>query len=183
MTVTSHSLVARRYAQALFELADGQALDGVAQDMAALRAMLAESADLRGLVKNPTVTKADRLKALESLSGKIELGDLAKRFVGVIVENDRLADLDTIASVFLHEVSRRRGQRDAEVTVAQPIDEARRAAIEAALNKALAAKTIMSIRVDPSILGGMIIRVGSQLIDASLKTKLDRLGRILKTAA
>ncbi len=183
MTVTSHSLVARRYAQALFELADGQALDGVARDMAAVRAMLAESEDLRDFVKNPTVAKPDRLKAVEALAAKGEIGDLARRFLGVVVENDRLADLDAIAGAFLHDVSVRRGERDVEVTVASPLDEARRTTIADALNRALAAKTVLAVKVDPAILGGIIVRIDSQLVDASLKTKLDRLGRVLKTAA
>ena len=120
---------------------------------------------------------------MEAIGAQARLGDLTKRFLGVVVENNRLADLDGIASAFLHEVSSRRGLREVEITVARPLDDGRRAAIEDALNRALAAKTIMSVRVDPAILGGIIIRVESQLIDASLKTKLDRLGRILKTAA
>ena len=183
MAVTSHSLIARRYAKALFELADGPMLDTVARDLEAVQAMLAGSDDLRRMAASPLVGHTQRVAAIEAIASAAGLDDLTKKFLGVVATNNRLAALDGIITAFLGDVSTRRGLRQVYVTTARPLEDARRQALEASLNQALAARTSLIVRVDPSIIGGLVIRVGSQLIDASVKTKLDRLGRILKTAA
>jgi F-type H+-transporting ATPase subunit delta len=183
LAVTSHSLIARRYASALFELADGPMLDSVARDLEAVQGMLATSEDLRRMAASPLVSRTERVAAIEAIAAKAGLGDLTRKFLGVVATNNRLAALDGIATAFLGDVAARRGLRQVHVTTARPLDDGRRQALEASLNQALAARTSLTIRVDPSIIGGLVIRVGSQLIDASVKTKLDRLGRILKTAA
>ena len=177
------SLLDKRYAQALFELADGQALDGVARDLTDLRAELADSADLRRVCASPMISRDDRLKAVAALGEKSGFGELTRKFLGMVVMNNRLAAIDGIAQAFLAEVAERRGLQAIEVSSAAPLDDTRKAALETNLNQALAARTSLTFTVDPALLGGVVIRAGSKLIDASLKTRLDRLGRILKTAA
>jgi F-type H+-transporting ATPase subunit delta len=167
----------------LFELAEGPALDGVARDFEALRGMLADSADLRRAIASPLIPPASLHAAINGIADDAKFNELTKRFLGVVARNNRLSDLGAIAEAFLSEVADRRGFKQVEVIAAKPLDDARRAAIEANLNQALAAKTVLSVKIDPAIIGGLIIRVGSRLIDASVKTKLDRLGRVLKTAA
>jgi F-type H+-transporting ATPase subunit delta len=183
LAVTSHSLIARRYAHALFELADGPMLDTIARDLTAVRELWAESPGLRRMAASPLVDRATRVATIEAIATSAGFDDLTARFLGVVATNNRLAALDAIAAAFLDDVSDRRGLRQVDIVSARPLDEGRRKALEAALNQALAAHTSLTIRVDPSIIGGLVIRAGSQLIDASIKTKLDRLGRILKTAA
>ncbi len=180
---STHTAVARRYAEALFELAEGPALDGVARDFETLRAMLAGSPDLRRAIATPLIPKDSLNAAIQAIAKDASFGDLTRKFLGVVARNHRLGDISAIADAFLAEVANRRGFAQVEVTSAQPLDETRQAAIESSLNQALAAKTQLTLKVDPAIIGGLIIRVGSRLIDASIKTKLDRLGRVLKTAA
>ncbi len=180
---STHTAVARRYAEALFELAEGPALDGVARDIEALRGILAKSADLRRIVASPLVSGKGREAAIKAIAEQAQFGDITRRFLGVVAHNNRLGDIGDIVAAFLSEVADRRGLKQVEVTSATPLDEGRRAAIEAGLNQALAAKTVLTLKIDPAIIGGLVIRVGSRLIDASVKTKLDRLARVLKTAA
>ncbi len=180
---SSHTLVARRYAEALFELAEGPGLDGVAREMEQLRTLLSENAGLRRAMFSPAVPRAAKQKAIEALAAQAGFGGLSRKFVGLVGRNNRLADLGAIAHAFLDEVADRRGLRQVEVVSARPLDEGRRAAIENSLNQALAARTVLTLRVDASLLGGLVIRIGSRLLDASVKTKLDRLGRVLQTVA
>ena len=180
---STHTLVARRYAEALFELAEGPALDGVARDFETLKAMIAGSADLRRAVSIPLISKDSLNSAIQTIARQAGFNDLTRKFLGVVARNHRLADIAAIADAFLAELATRRGFAQVEVISATPLSDVRKAAIEASLNQALAAKTQLSLTVDPALIGGLVIRIGSRLIDASVKTKLDRLGRVLKTAA
>ena len=175
--------MAKRYAGALFGLAEGVALDVVARDLAALQQMLADSADLRQLVASPVVGHAAQAAVINALAEKAGFDGLTRRFLGVVAANHRLFALEAIAKAFLAELATRRGELQAEVISARPLSPAQVSAVENGLNKALSAKTTLVQQVDPALLGGLVIRVGSQLIDASLKSRLDRLGHVLKTAA
>ena len=117
---TSHSLVARRYAEALFELAEGQSLDAVARDLGELRAMIAASADLRHAVSSPVIPGPQRVAAIEAVAASAGFGDLTKRFLGVVSKNNRLFFIDAIATAFLDEVAARRGLKQVELTSARP---------------------------------------------------------------
>jgi F-type H+-transporting ATPase subunit delta len=180
---SSLTLIAKRYAEALFALATGPQLETAASDLTALRGLLATSEDLRALVGNPLFDRAEQQKAIAAIVAKAGFGDLTRRFIGVIATNHRLFALDAIAAEFLAELARRRGEMTVEVTSARKLTPRQVATVETGLNTALAAKTSLDLKVDPSLLGGLKIRVGSQLIDASVKSRLDRLGHILKTAA
>ena len=180
---TSLTLLAMRYADALFASATGATVDIVARDMADLRRLLAESADLRTAVTNPLFTRAEQASALAAVAEQAGFSDLTRRFIGVVAANHRLAALDAIAAAYLADVAKRRGEMTVEVTSARPLTPAQVETVTSGLNQALAAKTTLALQVDPALLGGLTIRVGSQLIDASLKSRLDRLGHVLKTAA
>jgi F-type H+-transporting ATPase subunit delta len=179
----SLTVIAQRYANALFASATGPAVEVVARDMAALRTLLADNADLRALVANPLFSRAEQARAIEAVAARAGFDDLTRRFIGVVATNHRLFALDAIATAYLAEVARRRGEMRVEVTSAQQLTEAQVATVENGLNTALAAKTSLELKVDPALLGGLKIRVGSHLLDASIKSRLDRLGHILKTAA
>ncbi len=180
---SSLTLIARRYADALFASVTGPAIDVVARDMAALRRLLADNADLRALVANPLFNREEQGRAIAAIAVKAGFDDLTRRFIGVVATNHRLFALDAIAAEYLAEVAKRRGEMSVEVTSARPLTPAQVATVESGLNTALAAKASLELKVDPALLGGLKIRVGSQLIDASIKSRLDRLGQILKTAA
>jgi F-type H+-transporting ATPase subunit delta len=180
---SSEALIAERYAGALSALAEGPALETVAQDLKTLRAMLSDSEDLRRAVASPMVTHEEHARVIQALSAGAGFSALTRKFLGVVAGNNRLGAIIAIMDAFLADVARRRGQVEVEVTTAKALDEKRLGEIEHSLNTALAAKATLKVTVDPALIGGIVIKVGSRLIDASVKTRLDRLGRILKSAA
>lgn len=176
--------VAGRYAAALFELAEEQKkLDEVASDLAGIRAMLAESADLRRLVASPVISRDDQGRALEAVLQKAGVSDVTRKFIGVVARNRRLFALDAMCAAFRDRLARRRGEVTAEITTAQPLSQAQHDALVQELRTAMGSKVSLDTRVDASLLGGMIVKVGSRMIDSSLRTKLQRLELSLKGAA
>jgi F-type H+-transporting ATPase subunit delta len=167
----------------LSSLAEGPGLDAVSRDLVALRAMLEQSDDLRRAVASPMVTHEERTRVIQALSAGSGFTDLTRKFLGVVARNNRLGEVIAIIDAFLADVAKRRGQLEVEVTTARALDEHRLAQIESNLNSALDAKASLVVKVDPTLIGGIVVKVGSRLIDASVKTRLDRLGRILKSAA
>jgi F-type H+-transporting ATPase subunit delta len=173
--------LAARYASALFDLADERhALDTVARDLAALKQLLGESADLRRLLASPVVARADQARALEAVLKAAGIGDLTRQFVATVAANRRLAALRPMIDAFLDELARRRGEITAEVTSAQALSEAQLAAVTDALRRALGAKVSVRAGVDAGLIGGLVVKVGSRLIDRSLKTKLEKLQLAMK---
>ncbi len=173
--------LAQRYAKALFELADeARSLDAVAGDLKTIRALLADSADLVRLVRSPLIGRDAQARALDAVLAKAGISDLVRRFVGVVARNRRLFALDGMAESFLAELARRRGEMTAEVVSAHPLSEAQTVKLSDELKRALGARVDVALSVDPSLLGGLIVRVGSRMIDSSLKTKLDRLQLAMK---
>jgi len=173
--------VAGRYATALYELAeDAHALDAVAQDFARLRALLAESADFNRFLTSPVLSRAEQAKAVAAIADKVSLNALTRRFLGVLAQNRRLAALSDIIATFLAELAARRGEVVADVTSAQALAPEQLAALTEALRTALGGKVTVQARVDPDLLGGLAVRIGSRMIDASLRTKLQRLGFAMK---
>lgn len=112
----------------------------------------------------------------------VAVGDLVRRFVGVVAANRRLFALEAMAESYLAELARRRGEVTASVTAAHALNDAQVAALTDQLRQSLGAKVTVDLAVDPTLLGGMIVKVGSRMIDTSLKTKLDKLQLALKTA-
>lgn len=178
---TGASGLAERYAAALFDLADERrALDAVAGDLRELRAMLQASGDLLRLLRSPVVSRDEQGKAVAALAERAGLSALTGDFLGVVARNRRLFAVPAMIEAYLKKLAERRGEVTAEVTVAQPLDEARQAALVEQLRRAVGARVAVDIRVDPGLLGGMIVKVGSRMVDASLSSRLQRLRLAMK---
>jgi F-type H+-transporting ATPase subunit delta len=177
----AESGLAGRYAAALFELADeGKALDAVADDLAALQQALDESEDMTRLVRSPVLDRDEQWKAMSALLDKMDANDLTKKFLGVVTANRRLFALSGIIRAYLEELASRRGEVTADVVSAHPLTDSQIKALEESLKKALGGKVAIASRVDTSILGGLIVKVGSRMIDSSLRTQLQKLKFAMK---
>lgn len=170
-----------RYAAALFDLAVGaKALDDTAAALGGIRAALAESTDLAALIRAPQLRRADAAAAITAVAEAMKLPKLTRDFLGVVAGNGRLAHLPEIIAAFDRMVSARRGSSTAQVTAAHPLSAAQTKALSARL-KARTGRTMeLDILVDPKILGGLIVRIGSEQIDASVRSRLNRLGQQMK---
>jgi F-type H+-transporting ATPase subunit delta len=170
-----------RYARALFELAvDAKAIDAVAASLATLKAAMAESADLAAMVSSPLLGRKAAGAAIAAVAGQLALDPLTTRFLGVLAANRRLVSLPAITRDFQALVAARKGELTAQVTAAHKLSAAQSKALAAKLKAGLGRDVALDITVDPSILGGLIVRVGSRMIDNSLKTRLGALGQALK---
>ncbi len=173
--------LAARYAAALFDLADeAKQLDAVAGDLRQLTAMIGASADLRRLLRSPVLTRADQGRAMEAILAQAGAGDLVRRFVGLVAENRRLFALPDMIEAFLADLARRRGEVTATVTSAAPLSDAQRNALDDTLRRAVGGKVSVELKTDPSLIGGLVVKVGSRLVDSSLKSKLQRLQLAMK---
>jgi F-type H+-transporting ATPase subunit delta len=174
-------LIAERYASALYELADeAKALDKVAADLKAAKAMMAASQDLVRLIRSPVLGRSDQAKAVTALADKAGFHDLSKRFLGTLAQNRRLFALTSVIDAFLAELARRRGEATADVTSAVALTPAQTQALEEALRSVVGSKVSVDLKVDRSLIGGLVVRVGSRMIDTSLATKLRRLRLAMK---
>jgi F-type H+-transporting ATPase subunit delta len=175
--------VGARYAQALFDLAvETDRLAEVEADLKSLGAMLAASQDLRILIRSPKFSAEEKGKGLAAIAEKAALGETARKFLGLVAANRRTLALEEIIRAFHRLVAARRGLVSAQVTTAIPLTDAQREGVAAALRTALGKDPQIEARADPAILGGLKVRVGSRLYDASLKSKLDSLKFALKRA-
>lgn len=175
--------VGARYAQALFELADeAGALSAVEADIKALKTMSAESEDLRRLIASPAFSVEDKTKALSAVAEKAGLHELTRNFIGLLATNGRAAALPAVITAFERLASERRGAVAAEVTSAVKLSVSQQKAVAKALRDAFGKDPEISTVVDPAILGGLRVKVGSKLFDASLKSRLDQLKFALKRA-
>lgn len=173
--------LAERYAAALYELADeGKALDRVADDLRRLSQLLADSADLTRLIRSPVLGRQEQGRAMKAVLDKAGVDVLTGKFVGLVAKNRRLFVLPAMIKAFLATLARRRGEVAAEVTSAQPLTAQQAEAVTAALRQAVGSKVSVETRVDPALLGGMVVRVGSRMVDSSLKTKLQKLELAMK---
>ncbi|MCG2841168.1 F0F1 ATP synthase subunit delta [Sandaracinobacter sp. RS1-74] len=170
-----------RYAAALFDLAEtGKALDATAADLETLKGALAESADLRNLTTSPAISRGDAGKAAAALAASLGLSDLTTRFLGVLAQNGRLGALSGIISQFTVMLNAHKGTATAEVVSAHKLTAAQKKALEAKLKARTGQAVAVDVQVDPSLLGGLIVRIGSEQIDSSIKTRLERLGQHMK---
>jgi len=173
--------LAARYAAALFELADeAKQLDSVAADLKTVKAMIDGSADLRRLVRSPVLSRADQGRAMAAVLQQARTGDLVRRFIGLVAENRRLFALVDMIDAYLAELARRRGEVTASVVSAVPLSEPQVAALTDALRRAVGGKVAVEMRTDASLIGGLVVQVGSRLVDSSLKSKLQRLQLAMK---
>ena len=182
---TATTGVAGRYASALFELADGsKSLDQVAQDLATFRRMVAESTDLARLIASPVIPRALQGKALMAVLDAASISGLTRNFVGTVAANGRARDLPAMATAFLAELASRRGETTATVTSAVPLSPAQLQQLSDSLRSVLGSnKVSIDARVEPDILGGLVVKVGSRLFDSSIRSKLQRLQLAMKGVA
>lgn len=172
-----------RYAKAAFELAqDGKSLDAVHQDLANVKTLMLQSAELRNFIGSYVYTSDIKLNGLVAVTDKLKLNALTKKVFGVLAANRRLNELFPFINAFNKLYDAQKGVVNAEVTSAVPLSDEQLASLKTTLGKTLGQSAEISTSVDPAILGGLKVRVGSRLFDASLKTKLDSLKFALKKA-
>ena len=175
--------VGARYARALLELAAEQnSLTAVEADLAALKAVLAESADLRKLIASPKFDGAAKAAGLVAVAARLGAHETTTKFLGLLAANGRTAALGAIIEAFERLAAARKGLVAAKVTTAAPLTKAQAKSLSATLAATLGREPQIETVVDPAILGGIKVRVGSRLYDASLKTKLDSLKFALQRA-
>ena len=175
--------VAARYAQALFDLAKDQgAVAAVEADLRSFKSMHAESADLRLLLASPAFGAEDKGKGLDAVAAKAGFTPLTRKFIGLMAANRRATALPAAITAFEALAAAARGAVAAEVTTAVALTAAQQKGLQAALRQALGKDPEITTRVDPQILGGLKVRVGSRLYDASVRSKLDSLRFALKRA-
>ena len=175
--------VGSRYAQALFELAEAaKSVPAVEADLKSLKAARAESLDLRRLISSPAFSAEDKGRGLTAIADKARFSPLTKKFLGLLASNGRVSGLPAVITAFERLAAAHRGAVAAEVVTALPLSAVQLKGVAAALRQALGKDAELTARVDPAILGGLKVRVGSRLFDASLKSKLDSLKFALKRA-
>jgi len=173
--------LAGRYALALFELArDGKALDSVAASLATLKAALAESPELKALTTSPLVGRDAAAKAVAAVAKSLKLDDLTCRTLGVLAQNRRLGQLPNVIRAFNTLLSAHRGETRAEVTSAFPLSKPQQTALARQLKTRTGRDMALDLAVDPAIMGGLIVKMGSQMIDGSLRTRLNALAQAMK---
>ena len=173
--------LAGRYASALFDLArDERQIEAVASSLETLRSALADSKDLSGLIASPLVGRADAGKAFAALAPKLGLDPITANFLGVLARNGRKRELGKIIRAFKRIAADHRGEISAEVTSAHPLKDDQLEALKAQLGKRAGRDVTIDAHVDPDILGGIVIKLGSEMIDASIRTKLNRLTAAMK---
>lgn len=179
--VTETGALAQRYAAALFELADAKrALDAVAADLGAVIGMTDQSADFRRLINSPILSRAEQGKSVAAIAKAAGFHELTGKFLGLLANNRRLFALPAIIGAFRKILATRRGEMTAEVWSARPLSAEQQAALADAIKRAHGAKVTMEVRQDPGLIGGLIVKVGSRMIDSSIRTKLQKLQLAMK---
>ncbi len=170
-----------RYARALFDLALAEkALAAVGKSLDVLGAALTESQDLRRVTTNPMIGRKDAGNAIDAVAQTLKLDSLSRNFLGVLATNSRLAELGAIIATFKALAARHRGEVTAYVTTAHPLDAAQSRALSARLAAREGHAVAIEASTNPDILGGLIVKIGSQMIDNSIATKLNTLAIAMK---
>ncbi len=179
-----HSIVsgvAGRYASALFDLAkEAGDLDAVSDDLTELQRLIDEGGDLATLVKSPLYSRGEQTAAMQAILERAGANALTVKFVGVAAENRRLFVLPDMIDAYAMLLAEHRGEVSAEVAAAYSLSERQQNTLRETLEKSLERKVILDLSVDPTILGGLVVRVGSRMIDSSLRTKLDNIQIAMK---
>jgi F-type H+-transporting ATPase subunit delta len=173
--------LAGRYATALFGLArDKKQIDAVTRSLESLEAAAAKSADFRALVGSPLISRIEAAKAIRALTPTLGVDPITANFLGVLADNGRLGELKAMIKAFRRLAARDRGESTAEVTSARPLDDDQMARLKANLAARLGRDVAIEAKVEPEILGGLVVRLGSQMIDSSIRTKLNTLANAMK---
>ena len=177
----SLSGLAGRYAVALFELAEEEkSLDVVADEISALEALLNQSDELQELTTSPVISRANQAAAMSAMVKAAGFSKTVENFIGVVTANRRLDQLSNIINEFGRMLSHHRGEVNASVTTAYKLDKKQLDALSAKLKSMVGSDVNLETEVDSELLGGMVVRVGSRMIDSSLKTKLANLEATMK---
>ena len=176
--------MAGRYATALFELAlDTKAVDAVKADLDRFDAMIADSADLLRLVRSPVFGIDERSKALAAVLDKAGIGGLAANFLKLVTSNRRLFAVRDMIRGFRTLVAKWKGEVAAEVTVAEKLSDQHLDALKSALKSVTGGKAVdLAVKIDPAIIGGLVVKLGSRMVDSSLRTKLNAIKHAMKEA-
>jgi F-type H+-transporting ATPase subunit delta len=173
--------LAGRYASALFDLArDGRQIDAVGRSLDALSQALSDSKDFAELVESPLVSREAAGKAFEALAPKLKLDPITTNFLGVLARNGRKSQLRSVIRAFRRLAAEHRGETTAEIVTARPLADDQMAALKAQLRVRAGRDVTVDAEVNPDILGGIVVKLGSQMIDASIRTKLNRLATAMK---
>jgi len=173
--------LAGRYAGALFELAEAEGqLDLVAGDLGRLRALIRENDDLHRMIRSPVIPRAEQAMAMAEILLQDHMCPLVRQFVGVVAQNRRLFALPSMIVAFNRILAEHRGEVSAQVISAAKLTETQTTMVADALEAAVGQGVALEAKVDPGLLGGLIIRVGSRMVDNSLGSKLNRLGLAMK---
>ncbi|MBP7721556.1 MAG: F0F1 ATP synthase subunit delta [Alphaproteobacteria bacterium] len=176
MSAKASHAVTSRYALALIELAqESNRIQQVERDLNELGAMIAASADLTTVISSPSLSRDQQAKAIMAIADKAKFDGLTRNFLGVLVKNRRLGAVQGISEAFRTELSRRRGEVAVEVQTAQDMSASQLESLQRAIAKGLGRDVALKAKVEPSILGGMIVTIGSKMIDDSVARKLERL--------
>ena len=179
----SVSGVSGRYATALFELArDEKSVDAVKADLDKFSALLNESADLARLVRSPVFTADDQRKALGAVLAKAGISGITANLLNVLTANRRLFAVSDVIRAFNALVAKFKGEATADVTVAEPLSDKNLDALKAALKSVTGKDVALNVKVDPSIIGGLVVKLGSRMVDSSLRTKLNSIKHAMKEA-
>jgi F-type H+-transporting ATPase subunit delta len=174
---------ALRYAEAVFDLALEQgALEKVEADVGALSRAIETSADFRSFLTSPVYGADDKARAIDALAAKAGVSALTRNFLGVVAKNRRLFALSGMLAAFRRRLAEHRGEVSAEAVAAAPLNEDQTKRLRGEIERVVGKAVNLSVKVDADLLGGMIVKVGSKMIDSSLKTKLNRLKSVMKEA-
>ncbi|MBO6826994.1 MAG: F0F1 ATP synthase subunit delta [Sneathiella sp.] len=173
--------IAGRYATALFELASNEKqVDAVAADLATIKTSMEESADLARLVRSPLVNRNDQERAMLAVLEKLGVSDLVRRFVGTVAQNRRLFALSGMIEAFGRLLAAERGEVVAEVKSAKKLTQKQLDALSKELKTAIGSDVAIEAEVDENLIGGLVVKVGSRMVDSSIRTKLQNLKFAMK---
>jgi F-type H+-transporting ATPase subunit delta len=173
--------LAGRYASALFDLArDQRQIESVGKSLEALNQALADSKDFNELVSSPLVSREEAGKAFAALAPQLALDPVTANFLGVLARNGRKSELRNVIRAFRRLAAEHRGETTAEVVTARPLNDDQLAQLRQQLRTRAGRDVNIDAVVDPSLLGGIVVKLGSQQIDASIRTKLNRLAQAMK---
>jgi len=173
--------LAGRYASALFDLAREQRqIESIGNSLEALSQALVDSKDFNELVTSPLVSREEAGKAFDALAPQLGLDPLTANFLGVLARNGRKSQLQSVIRAFRRLAAEHRGETTAEVVTARPLNDDQLAALKQQLRTRAGRDVTIDATVDPNILGGIVVKLGSQQIDASIRTKLNRLASAMK---
>ena len=178
---TGVSGLAERYAAALFDLADERGiLDEAAANLRQLKAMMTESVELSRLIRSPILSREEQGKAVVALAERAGFAPLVRDFLAVVARNRRLFAVPAMIEAYLEKLAERRGEVTAEVAAAQALSTTQIDLLREQLRRSVGRQVAIEVRVDPGLIGGMIVKVGSRMIDGSIRSKLQRLQMAMK---